>query len=46
MEAERAVRYLEKDLYNLLHYYDLPKELWRKFRTTNLLERTFREYRR
>ena len=45
VEAERAVRCLEKDFYHLLHYYDLPQELWRKVRTTNLLERTFREYR-
>jgi len=46
VEAERAVRCLEKDFYHLLHYYDFPQELWKKVRTTNLLERTFREYRR
>jgi transposase-like protein len=46
VEAERAVRCLEKDFYHLLHYYAFPPELWKKIRTTNVLERTFREYRR
>ncbi len=46
VEAERAVRCLEKDFYHLLHYYAFPQELWKKIRTTNVLERTFREYRR
>ena len=46
VEAERAVRCLEKDFYHLLHYYAFPAELWKKTRTTNILERTFREYRR
>ena len=46
VEAERAVRCLEKDFYHLLHYYAFPSELWKKIRTTNILERTFREYRR
>ncbi len=44
VEAERAVRCLEKDFYHLLHYYGFPAELWKKIRTTNVLERTFREY--
>jgi putative transposase len=46
VEAERAVCCLEKDFYHLLHYYAFPPELWKKIRTTNVLERTFREYRR
>ena len=46
VEAERAVRCMEKDLYHCLHYYSFPKELWKKIRTTNMLERDFREVRR
>lgn len=46
VEEERAVKCLEKDLYHCLHYYSFPKELWKKVRTTNVLERDFREVRR
>jgi transposase-like protein len=46
VEEERAVRCLEKDFYHCLHYYSFPKELWKKVRTTNMLERDFREVRR
>lgn len=46
VEGERAVRCMEKDLYHCLHYYSFPKELWKKIRTTNILERDFREVRR
>ena len=46
VEEERAVRCLEKDFYHCLHYYSFPKELWKKVRTTNMLEREFREVRR
>jgi putative transposase len=46
VEEERAVRCMEKDLYHCLHYYSFPKELWKKIRTTNGLERAFREVRR
>ncbi|MFQ5853907.1 MAG: IS256 family transposase [Candidatus Binatia bacterium] len=46
VEEERAVRCMEKDLYHCLHYYSFPRELWKKIRTTNLLERDFREVRR
>ena len=45
-EEERAVKCMEKDLYHCLHYYSVPKELWKKIRTTNMLERDFREVRR
>lgn len=43
---ERAVRCLEKDLYECLTYFDFKKEEWKKIRTTNIIERTFREVRR
>jgi putative transposase len=46
VEEERAVRCMEKDLYHCLHYYSFPKDLWKKIRTTNPLERNFREVRR
>lgn len=46
VEAERAVRCMEKDLFHCLHYYAFSKELWKKVRTTNMLERDFREVRR
>jgi putative transposase len=46
VEEERAVRCMEKDLYHCLHYYAFPKELWKKIRTNNILERDFREVRR
>lgn len=46
VEEERAVRCMRKDLFSCLHYYDFEKELWRSIRTTNILERTFREMRR
>jgi putative transposase len=42
----RAVHCLGKDLRECLLYYDFPKELWTKIRTTNVLERSFREVRR
>ena len=46
VEEERAVRCLEKGLYNCLHFYDFPEEMWKMIRTTNILERAFREVRR
>jgi len=46
VEEERAVRCMEKDLYHCLHYYSCPKELCKKVRSTNILERDFREVRR
>jgi len=45
-EAESAVKCMRKDLYACLQYYDLPKEQWKMVRTTNILERSFREVRR
>ena len=46
VEEERAVKCLEKGLYNCLHYYDFPLEIRKSIRTTNILERAFREVRR
>lgn len=43
---ERAVHCLEKDLDECLTYFQFSKELWKKIRTTNIIERTFREVRR
>ena len=44
--AESAVMCLEKDLHECLTYMDFEKEVWKKIRTTNTIERTFREVRR
>ena len=41
-----AVRCLERDLEELLNFYTCPKEMWKKLRTTNVIERAFREVRR
>jgi len=46
IEEERAVRCLEKDLFSCFYYYDFDKSLWKSIRTTNILERAFREVRR
>jgi putative transposase len=40
------VKQLEKDLPELLTFFDFPKQLWRKLRTTNVIERCFVEVRR
>lgn len=42
----KAVKCLEKDIENMLHFLDMPKEDWRTVRTTNPIERVFREVRR
>ncbi len=42
----KAVRCIEKDLEELLNFYSCPKEIWVKLRTTNVIERAFREVRR
>ena len=46
VEEERAVRCLEKDLTACLVYLRFPAELHKAIRTTNLVERMFREVRR
>ena len=40
------VKQLERDLPELLAFYRFPKHLWRKLRTTNIIERCFVEVRR
>lgn len=42
----KAVQCLSKDMEHLLYFYDCPKFLWKKIRTTNLIERCFKEVRR
>jgi len=46
VEEERAVRCMRKDFFSCLHYYDVDQSLWKTVRTTNILERAFREVRR
>ena len=41
-----AVRCVERDLEELLAFFALPKRHWRMLRTTNAIERCFREVRR
>jgi putative transposase len=42
----KAVDCLEQDLEDLLNFYKCPKPMWIKIRTTNAIERVFREVRR
>lgn len=42
----KAVRCMEKDLEELLNFYSCPEGIWIKLRTTNVIERAFREVRR
>lgn len=42
----KAVKCLETDLEELLSFLDCPQPHWRKVRTTNAIERAFREVRR
>jgi transposase-like protein len=44
--APDAVACLGKDLEELLPFLDCPRSHWKKVRTTNAIERTFREVRR
>jgi putative transposase len=41
-----AVACVEHNLEALLHFFDLPESHWKKLRTTNVIERAFREVRR
>lgn len=45
-EEPEAVACLAKDLEELLTFYLMPDAHWKKIRTTNLIERIFREVRR
>lgn len=42
----KAVNCLETDLDDLLRFFDYPENHWKKIRTTNAIERNFREVRR
>lgn len=44
--APQAVKCLEEDLEELLNFYSVPDKLRIKLRTTNIIERAFREVRR
>jgi putative transposase len=44
--APKAVRCIEEDLEELLSFMACPQAHWRKVRTTNAIERAFREVRR
>lgn len=45
-EEPKAVACLEKDLEEMLEFLNLPEEHWAALRTTNRIERAFREVRR
>jgi putative transposase len=45
-QVPEAVACIERDLEHLLAFMSCPKEDWRKVRTTNAIERSFREVRR
>lgn len=45
-QAPRAVACLEGDLEELLAFFDCPRAHWKRFRTTNVIERLFVEVRR
>ncbi len=42
----KAVASVERDLEELLSFFSLPEPHWRRVRTTNVIERAFREVRR
>ena len=44
--APEAVACLNEDIFDLLSFFREPKHLWRKLRTSNIIERCFREVRR
>lgn len=45
-DCPQAVSCVENDLEDLLHFYDYDEVLWKKIRTTNVIERGFGEVRR
>lgn len=44
--APSAVACLNEDIFDLLHFFKEPKPMWKKLRTSNVIERSFREVRR
>jgi len=45
-QVPKLVECLEKDLDEVLTFYRFPYRHWEKIRTTNIIERAFREFRR
>jgi transposase-like protein len=45
-KVPKVVELIEKDLDTLLTFYEFPYRRWKKIRTTNIIERCFREFRR
>ena len=45
-QASEAVRCLQSDLEPLLEFFECPRAMWKKLRTTNAIERLFVEVRR
>ena len=45
-QAPQAVACLEKDIEALLHFFKAPEKLWKRLRSTNVIERLFVEVRR
>jgi transposase-like protein len=45
-EAPKAVECIEKDIEGLLNFYKLPYRHWVLVRSTNVIERAFKEFRR
>ncbi len=45
-EAPKAVVCVEKDIVELLSFYKLPFRHWKLIRSTNVIERAFKEFRR
>ena len=41
--CSKAVECVEKDIDNLLNFYDCPRKHWKKIYTTNVIERQFKE---
>lgn len=45
-KSPKAVHCLEKDTEELISFFDTPQRHWKRVRTTNVIERSFREVRR
>jgi putative transposase len=45
-QAPKAVACLEKDIDSIFHFYKAPEKLWKRLRSTNVIERLFVEVRR
>ena len=45
-QAPAAVACLDKDIDSLFHFFQAPEKLWKRLRSTNVIERLFVEVRR